>query len=124
MILCYDLSDQEDLTLHQVEAHDVRAFAASKALQSDISLEQILSACLWKSHNTFTQLYLKDVAWADLELSIWGQWWLLSRSTRSPRHEEICIYFLVFKESTKNFDVHLLGIFFPVVPNSYLSSPT
>ena len=30
VILCYELSDQEALTLHQVKAHDVRAFAASK----------------------------------------------------------------------------------------------
>ena len=65
VILCYELSDQEALTLHQVKAHDVRAFPASKAFQSGISLEQILSACHWKSHNTFTQFYLKDVAWAD-----------------------------------------------------------
>ena len=50
------------------KAHDVRAFAASKAFQSGVSLEQILSACHWKSHNTFTQFYLKDVAWADSEL--------------------------------------------------------
>ena len=55
-------------TLHQVKAHDVRAFAASKAFQSGVSLEQILAACHWKSHNTFTQFYLKDVAWADSEL--------------------------------------------------------
>ena len=68
VILCYELSDQEAHTLHQVKAHDVRAFAASKAFQSGISLEQILSACHWKSHNTFTQFYLKDVAWADTEL--------------------------------------------------------
>ena len=68
VILCYELSDQEAHTLHQVKAHDVRAFAASKAFQSGISLEQILSACHWKSHNTFTQFYLKDVAWADSEL--------------------------------------------------------
>ena len=68
VILCYELSDQEAHTLHQVKAHDVRAFAASKAFQSGVSLEQILSACHWKSHNTFTQFYLKDVAWADLEL--------------------------------------------------------
>ena len=68
VVLCYELSDQEALTLHQVKAHDVRAFAASKALQSGISLDQILSACHWKSHNTFTQFYLKDVAWADSEL--------------------------------------------------------
>ena len=68
VILCYELSDQEALSLHQVKAHDVRAFAASKAFQSGVSLDQILSACHWKSHNTFTQFYLKDVAWADLEL--------------------------------------------------------
>ena len=68
VILCYELSDQESHQLHQVKAHDVRAFAASKAFQSGVSLEQILSACHWKSHNTFTQFYLKDVAWADTEL--------------------------------------------------------
>ena len=68
VIQCNELSDQEAHTLHQVKAHDVRAFAASKAFQSGISLEQILSACHWKSHNTFTQFYLKDVAWADSEL--------------------------------------------------------
>ena len=68
VILCYELSDQEAHQLHQVKAHDVRAFAASKAFQSGVSLEQILSACYWKSHNTFTQFYLKDVAWADTEL--------------------------------------------------------
>ena len=50
VVLCYELSDQEALTLHQVKAHDVRAFAASKAFQSGISLDQILSACHWKSH--------------------------------------------------------------------------
>ena len=31
VILCYELSDQEALTLHQVKAHDVRAFADSKS---------------------------------------------------------------------------------------------
>ena len=73
VILCYELSDQETLTLHQVKAHDVRAFAASKAFQPGVSLEQILSACHWKSHNTFTQFYLMDVAWADSELFHLGQ---------------------------------------------------
>ena len=68
VILCYELSDHQAHTLHQVKAHDVRAFAASKAFQSGVSLEQILAGCHWKSHNTFTQYYLKDVAWADSEL--------------------------------------------------------
>ena len=44
VILCYELSDHQTHTLHQVKAHDVRAFAASKAFQSGVSLEQILSA--------------------------------------------------------------------------------
>ena len=45
MILCYQLLDQESLALHQVKAHDVRAFAASKAFQGRDSLKQILSPC-------------------------------------------------------------------------------
>ena len=61
VLLCYQLSDQKAQDLHQVRAHDVRAFAASQAFQ-------ILSACHWKAHNTFTQFYLKDLAWADSEL--------------------------------------------------------
>ena len=68
VLLCYQLSDQEAQTMHQVRAHDVRAFAASKAFQGGVSLDQILSACHWKAHNTFTQFYLKDLAWADSEL--------------------------------------------------------
>ena len=66
--LCYQLSDDKAQKLHQVRAHDVRAFAASKAFQGGVPLDQILSACHWKSHNTFTQFYLKDIAWADSEL--------------------------------------------------------
>ena len=68
VLLCYQLSDQPTQELHQVRAHDVRAFAASQAFQGGISLDQILSACHWKAHNTFTQFYLKDLAWADSEL--------------------------------------------------------
>ena len=62
------LSDEQAQTLHQVRTNDVRAFAASKAFQGGVPLDQILSTCHWKSHNTFTQFYLKDVAWADSEL--------------------------------------------------------
>ena len=67
VLLCYQLSDHEAQTIHQVRAHYV-AFAASKAFQGGVSLDQILSACHWKAHNTFTQFYLKDLAWADSEL--------------------------------------------------------
>ena len=39
-----------------------------KAFQGGDVLEQILSACHWKSHNTFIPFHVKDVAWADSEL--------------------------------------------------------
>ena len=68
VLLCYQLSDQSAQELHQVRAHDVQAFAASQAFQGGISLDQILSACHWKAHNTFTQFYMKDLAWADSEV--------------------------------------------------------
>ena len=77
-------SDQGALTLHQVKAHDVRAFAASKAFQSGVALEQLSSAYHWRSHHILTQLCLKDVVWGDSQnSSIWVQWWLLSRYTNS-----------------------------------------
>ena len=43
--LCYKLSDKEAHTLHQVKAHDVRAFAASTAFHAGSSLEQVLTSC-------------------------------------------------------------------------------
>ena len=67
-MLCYQLSDADTQNLHQVRTRDVRAFAASKTFQGEVSLDQILSACHWTAYNTFTQFYLKDVAWADSEL--------------------------------------------------------
>ena len=66
------VAKQDFCDLHQVRAHDVRAFAASRAFQGGISLDQILAACHWKSHNTFTQFYLKDVAWADSQVFYLG----------------------------------------------------
>ena len=67
ILLCYQLSDEEAQNLHQVRAHDVRAFAAPTAFRGGVSFD-ILSACHWKAHNNFTQFYLKDVAWADSKL--------------------------------------------------------
>ena len=84
VFLCYGLSDQEAHNLHQLKAHDVRAFAASKAFQLGVSLEQILSACHWKSHNTFTQFYLKDVAWADSDLYHLGPVMAAQQITNNP----------------------------------------
>ena len=29
------------------------------------SFDQIMQACHWKAHNTFTNFYLKDLTWSD-----------------------------------------------------------
>ena len=68
VVLCHQLLDEDALRLHQVWAHDVRAFAAFKAFQGGVPQDQVLSAFHWKSHNTFTQFYLKGVVSVDSEL--------------------------------------------------------
>ena len=65
ILLCYKQADQQALDLVQVKAHDIRAFAASKAFYGGVSVDQIMRACHWKAHNTFTNFYLKDLTWAD-----------------------------------------------------------
>ena len=62
---CYKQEDQQALDLVQVKAHDIRAFTASKAFYGGVSVDQIMQACHWKAHNTFTNFYLKDLTWSD-----------------------------------------------------------
>ena len=56
ILLCYKQADQQALDLVQVKAHDIRAFAASKAFYGGVR---------WEAHNTFTNFYLKDLTWSD-----------------------------------------------------------
>ena len=65
ILLCYKQADQQALDLVQVKAHDIRVFAASKAFYGGVSVDQIMQACHWKAHNTFTNFYLKDLTWSD-----------------------------------------------------------
>ena len=62
-MLAYQGSDLETQNLSKAKACDVHSMAASLAFKGGVSLDQILSACFWKSHDTtFTSFYLKDVA--------------------------------------------------------------
>ena len=63
--VCYSKAQHTDMDLTGIKAHDVRAFAASKAFFGGVSIDQIMQACHWKSHNTFTKFYLKDLAGKD-----------------------------------------------------------
>ena len=56
---------QEELDNLKVKAHDVRGLAASWALHKGVAFEDIMSSCHWKSHNTFTQFYLKECTWSN-----------------------------------------------------------
>ena len=67
ILLCYKQADQQALDLVQVKVHDIRAFAASKAFYGGVSVDQIMQACHWKAHNTFTNFYLKDLTWSDTD---------------------------------------------------------
>ena len=72
ILLCYKQADQQlALDLVQVKAHDIRAFAASKAFYGGVSVDQIMQACHWKAHNTFTNFYLKDLTWSDTDNNLY-----------------------------------------------------
>ena len=57
ILLASEKSDSESQQPYQVKAH-VRSMAASLAFKGGVSLNEILEACFWKSHNTFTNFYL------------------------------------------------------------------
>ena len=80
ILLCYKQADQQALDLVQVKAHDIRAFAASKAFYSGVSVDQIMQACHWKAHNTFTNFYLKDLGQTTTTICIWDPWWWHNKS--------------------------------------------
>ena len=81
VILCYQLSDEEAQNLCQVRAHDVRAFAASKAFQrgslwtrsSQLVTGKLIIHSLSFISRTWYGLIPRDFMWDLL--------WLHSRST-------------------------------------------
>jgi len=60
--MVYDQNNDKARTLSGVRAHDVRGLAASWAARGTYSLDQLLQACSWSSHTTFTSFYLKDMS--------------------------------------------------------------
>jgi len=63
LLRCIYLKANEDVSvLVGRTTHDIRAWAASFAFHENVSLEEILKACSWKSHTTFTDFYLRDIS--------------------------------------------------------------
>ena len=68
VLFCYEKSRTVKAPSFKVKAHDVRALASSLAFTNHVSLSDIMEACTWASHNTFTSLssfYLGDLAWTS-----------------------------------------------------------
>ena len=52
--------------------HAIRSMASSLAYYSNVSVDEILKACTWKSHTTFTDYYLKDLSQIRDEMHVFG----------------------------------------------------
>ena len=58
---CYQNADSHTARLQGTSTHAIRGLAATLAFRGSVSMENILKSCSWKSHNTFTSHYLKDI---------------------------------------------------------------
>jgi len=58
----YQEASEEEAAALQVRAHDLRAISTSWNLHNMVRLGDIMKAAEWRSHNTFTSFYLKDMA--------------------------------------------------------------
>jgi hypothetical protein len=68
ILLAYRSVTDEIANLHGVRAHDVRSMGTSLAFHQQASMAEILKAGTWKSHNTFTRFYLKDMTVVEGDL--------------------------------------------------------
>ena len=59
--LAYQYIKPADLQVLRVSGHQIRSM--SWATLGGVSVEQIMEACHWAFHNTFTSYYLKDLVW-------------------------------------------------------------
>ena len=53
--------DEELARLHSLRAHETRALSSSWDALRNTSVRDIMDACRWRSHNTFTSFYLRDL---------------------------------------------------------------
>ena len=58
----YECVDDASARLLGTSVHAIRGLAATLAFKGSAPLEDVLQACSWKGHNTFTSFYLKDVS--------------------------------------------------------------
>merc|ERR1712121_47109 len=62
-----DKAPEYSQLLH-VRAHEVRALASSWDALKQVSFSDIMAACRWRSHSTFSDYYLRDISCIEGEL--------------------------------------------------------
>jgi hypothetical protein len=59
---CYQMQSPAELEkMYSVSAHEVRAIATSLAVWRNTSIKNVLQSVYWRSHNTFTDFYLRNM---------------------------------------------------------------
>ncbi len=66
----YTTATDDDIRPYKTSTHEVRAIAASLALQANFSLSNVLGAATWANPTTFTEHYLRDVSGLQGKLHI------------------------------------------------------
>ena len=57
----YQAGNSKACQLSGHPVHDIRGMASSWAFRGTVAVDDILKACTWSSHTTFTDFYLKDM---------------------------------------------------------------
>jgi integrase len=68
----YENATDEDAALASTSTHEIRALAASLAVQATYSLTDVLSAATWSTPSTFASHYLRDVSGVRGRLHVTG----------------------------------------------------
>jgi hypothetical protein len=88
ILLAYENAGAEDHQIIGVKAHQVRGVAASWALHTNASLSDIMAACTWKSHTTFSEFYLKDMSLIRDDMYQLGPVIAASHVAQAPIHRD------------------------------------
>jgi len=72
LLKCYEDAPDDILSLQNTKTHEIRALAASLAFRGNLDLEEIMQACSWKSHSTFSSFYLRDVSVLQSHMLVLG----------------------------------------------------
>ena len=62
ILLAHEDMPEETRVCLRARAHCIPSITSSWAYQKNVSLQNIMDACSWSNHNTFTSYYLKDMA--------------------------------------------------------------